>query len=72
MRRGTTGCCATMKIVKSESPGAYVTESVSRGHFCFSVPPPVLWWLSSGEEWDAIGKKAATAENKGAGVKYMG
>ena len=37
--------------------------------------PPVLWWLSSGEGWDAVGincKKCATTENQGADVKYVG
>ena len=41
-----------------ESPGTYITELVSRGHFClalcFSARPPVLWWLSPGEGWDAV------------------
>ena len=40
-----------------ESPGTYVTELVSRGHFCLaprSYSPPVIWWLSPGEGWDAV------------------
>ena len=35
----------------------------------------MLWWLSHGEGWDAVGvncEKSATTENQGAGVKYMG
>ena len=39
----------------------------------------MLWWLSSGKGRDALHdavgikcKKAATTENQGAGVKYMG
>ena len=37
-----------------ESPGTYVTERVSRGHFCLALcvlsnRPHVLWWLSPGE-----------------------
>ena len=35
----------------------------------------MLWWLSPGEGWDAVGinrKKGATTENQGSGVKYMG
>ena len=37
--------------------------------------PPVLWWLSPGEGWDAVWvncKKDATTENQGAGKTYMG
>ena len=66
-----------------ESPGAYVTERVSRCHFAWpcvlSYRPPVLWWLSPERGGmpvhDAVGincKKGATTENQGAGVKYMG
>ena len=37
--------------------------------------PPVLWWLSSGEGWDAAGincKNGTTTENQGTGVKRVG
>ena len=37
--------------------------------------PPVLLWLSPGEEWDAVGincKNSSTTEYQGADVKYMG
>ena len=41
-----------------ESGGAYVTEFVSLPHFAWpcvlSDRPPVLWWLSPGEGWNAI------------------
>ena len=41
-----------------ESPSTYVSECVSRGHFCWpcalSDRPPVLWWLSPGEGLDAV------------------
>ena len=41
-----------------ESPGAYVTECVSRGTICLALCsfglPSVLWWLSPGEGWDAV------------------
>ena len=41
-----------------ESPGTYVTERVSRGHFnlelCSFGPPSVLWWLSGRAERDAV------------------
>ena len=40
--------------------------------FSFGPPPPVLWWLSPGED-DAVGincKMGATTANQGAGVKY--
>ena len=67
-----------------ESPGTYVTESVSSCLFAWPCDlldrPPVLWWLSAGEGWeaalhDAVGincKKGGTTENQGADVKYMG
>ena len=42
-----------------ESPGTYVTERVSRCHFCltlYSFGPltHALWWLSHGEGRDAV------------------
>ena len=43
---------------KSESPGTYITERVSRGHLCFALcssgPPSVLGWLLHGEGADAV------------------
>ena len=35
----------------------------------------MLWWLSPGEGWDAVGVncgKGTTTENRRVGVKYMG
>ena len=66
-----------------KSSGAYVTDCVSRGHFClarvFLDRPPVLggYHLEKGGMplHDAVGincKKGATTENQGADVKYMG
>ena len=66
-----------------ESPGAYVTERVSLGHFScpcvLSDGSPVLWWLSHGEGGiplhDKRGincKNGVTSENQGAGVTNMG
>ena len=68
-----------------ESPGTYVTERVSRGHFCL---PCVLWDLhalpcSGGYHLqkggmplhDAVGincEKGATTEYQDSDVKYMG
>ena len=65
-----------------ESPGTYVTERVSRGHFCFALcsfgPPShamvVITWRGMPLH-DAVGincKNGATTENQGSGVKYMG
>ena len=84
-QRNDGGGCATMRerSERVESPGTYVTESVSRSifasHCVLSDRPPVLWWLS----WerggmplhDAVGincKRGATTENQGSGVKFMG
>ena len=39
-----------------------------------SDSPPVLWWLSPGEGWDAVRtncKKSTTTKNQGSGVKYI-
>ena len=62
-----------------ESPGAQVTELVSRDHFCWPCVlldrPPMLWWLTPGEELDAVVincVKGATTEYQGADAKYMG
>ena len=54
-QRNDSGGCATV-----ESPGAYVIEYVSRhpaillGPCVLSDHTPMLWWLSSGEGWDAV------------------
>ena len=64
---------------RAESPGTYVTECVSRGHFClalcsFGSPSHALVVLT----WrmrDAVGincKKGTTTENQDSGVRYMG
>ena len=59
-QRNDGGGCATMRerLERVESPGTYVTERVSCGHFCLALcsfgPPPVLWWLSHGEGRDAV------------------
>ena len=66
-----------------ESPGTYVTESVSRGHFADTVffwtalPCSCGYHLERGGMplHDAVGincKNDVTAENQGADVKYMG
>ena len=47
--------CAKDK--KEWSPGAYVTEfhaAIFVWPCVLSDSPPVLWWLSSGEERDAV------------------
>ena len=59
-QRNDGGGCASMRERSEivESPGTYVTKRVSRGHFAWpcvlSDSSPVLWWLSPGEEWDAV------------------
>ena len=49
---------AARQCKRVESPAEYVTECVSSGHFAshcaLSNCPPVLWWLSPGEGWDAV------------------
>ena len=61
-----------------ESPGTYVTERVSRGHFCLAALP-----CSGGYHMERGGmplhdvvmkncEKGATTENQGSGVKHMG
>ena len=56
--RGTTVEAARQCEWRVESPGTYVTDRVSRGHFFWpcvlSDRTPVLWWLSPGDEWDAV------------------
>ena len=46
------------RLERVESPGAYVTEWVSSGHFAWhcvlSDCPHLLWWLSQGEGRDAV------------------
>ena len=66
-----------------ESPGTYVTERVSRGHFCLALcsfgPPSRALVVNHMERGgmplhDAVGincEKGATTENQGSGVKYM-
>ena len=59
-QRNDGGGCTTMRerSKRVESPGTYVTEWVSLSLFAWlcvlSDHPPVLWWLSPGEQWDAI------------------
>ena len=68
-----------------ERSGTYVTECVSRVHFCLALcyfgPPsnPVFWWLSPGGGGMPLLHAAgincqggATTENREAGIKYMG
>ena len=67
-----------------ESPGTYVTERVSRGHFClalcsFGPPSHALVVITCKRRdmplHDAVGincKKGASTENQGSGVKYKG
>ena len=66
-----------------ESPGTYVSELVSRGHFCLAVffrtvhPCFGGYHLERGGMplHDVVGincKKGRTIENQGADVKYMG
>ena len=85
-QRNDCGGCATMseRSERVESPGTYVTERVSRGHFflaqcSFGPPSQVFWWFSLGEGrmplHDAVGincKQGATTENQSSGVKYVG
>ena len=82
--RGTTVEAARQCEWRAESPGTYVTDRVSRGHFFFG---PVFFRTelpcSGGYHLersgmplhDAVGinfKECATAGNQGADVKYMG
>ena len=67
-----------------ESPGAYVTDRVSRGHFCLALCVfRIVLLCSDGCHLemggmllhDAVGiscKNGATTENQGSDVKYMG
>ena len=41
--------------------------AIFAGTCVLSDRPPVLWWLSHGEVWDAL-----TTENEGACDKYVG
>ena len=56
-QRNDGGGCVSMRE-RSESPGTYVTELVSRGHFCFSVcsfgTSSCALGLSPGDGWDAF------------------
>ena len=65
------------------SPGTYVTECVSQGHFCWtqctfglsSRALVVITWRGVGCRYMMLGihnKNGATTENQGADVKYMG
>ena len=46
------------RLERVESPGTYVTECVSRGHFslamCSFGLPSCAWWLSHREGRDAV------------------
>ena len=65
-----------------ESPGTYVTELVSHGHFYLALcsdHPPILWWfnLERGgmQLHDVVGinsKKGQITENQCTNIKYMG
>ena len=60
-----------------ESPGTYVIEQVSRGHFCLALCSFELPSMERGgmPVHDVVGincKKGATTENQGSAVKYMG
>ena len=49
--------------------GNFALASVLSDH------PPMLWWLSPGEGWDAVGRnceKGTITLNQGSGLKYMG
>ena len=80
------GGCASMRerSERVESPGTYVTESVSQGNFCLSLcsfGPPfralvVITWRGGGcplhYAFGINSKWGATTENRLADVKYMG
>ena len=59
-----------------ESHGTYVTECVSRSHFCLALCSGGYHLDRGGMPLhDAVGvncKNGVTTENQGAGVKYMG
>ena len=84
-QRKDGGDCATMgeRSERVESPGTYVTERVSRGHFACPVFFRTAHPCSGGYHMerggmplhDAVGincKKGATTENQGSAVNYMG
>ena len=59
-QRNDGGGCASMRerSERAESPGTYATERVHAAILAWSCVlsdrPPVLWWLSPGEGWDAV------------------
>ena len=84
-QRNDGGGCATMRERPDsvESPGTYVTERVSSGHFCLAVffrtalPCSGVYHMERGGMplHDVVGincKKGVTIENQGSAVKYMG
>ena len=84
-QRNDGGGCATMRerSERVESPGTYVTESVSCGHFAWhcvfrtALPYCGGYHMERGGMpfHDEVGincKKGATTENQGSGVNYMG
>ena len=50
--------CAKDRREIHQCPCGYLTDWASRNHFVwpyvFPDCPPVLWWLSPGEGWDAV------------------
>ena len=72
---------ANARKIGMESPGAYVTKWVSRGHFCLALcsfgPPSralvVTTWKGVVVQLHGINcKKGATTEYRSSGVQYMG
>ena len=60
-QRNGGGGCASMheRSKRVESPGTYVIgefqAAISAWPYVLPDHPPVLWWLSHGEGWDAVG-----------------
>ena len=42
------------KLERVESPGAYVHSAIFAWPCVLLDRPPVIWWLSPGEVWDAV------------------
>ena len=59
-QRNDGGGCASMRegSERVESPGTYIINEFHAAIFAWpcvlSDRPPVLWWLSPGERWDAV------------------
>ena len=56
MSYGTLTCEGSLGKQKNDAIGC--ATKIVEGHFCLalcSFTPPVLWWLSPGERWDAVG-----------------